>query len=88
MIVAVSMKQIINKVLMSVFSTVNAKAKEFVHRLAGAEAKTFVGTIRIRNAKSLKKMVRSASLTTNARDRDSVMTMIIFVKEIQIADSF
>ena len=53
MIVAVSMKQIINKVLMSVFSTVNAKAKEFVHRLAGAEAKTFVGTIRIRNATGL-----------------------------------
>ena len=61
--------------------------KEYVHRLAGAEAKTFVGITRQKSVRLLKKMAQFVSLMMTVRDRDSVMIMITFVKEILIADS-
>ena len=73
---------------MFAFSTVNVKVKEYAHRLAGAEAKTFVGITRQNSVRWLKKMAQFVSLMMTVRDRDSVMIMITFVKEILIADSF
>ena len=87
MTLAAQMKQTISKVLTSAFSTVNAKEKEFAHRLAGAEEKTSVGIIRRRNVQSLKNKVQFVSLMKSVRGRDSVMIMIVFVKGILIADS-
>ena len=87
MILAAQMKQTISKVLTSAFSTVNAKEKEFAHRLAGAEEKTFVGIIRQRSVQSLKNKVQFVSLMMSVRGRDFVMIMIVFVKGILIADS-